>query len=159
MRARVFSLGCVIVLKTFARVTELDNTTLLFPQSETSGVPCGPLELLRSWFEEPMHWDEMAGEILAKRLNRSGSRRASSTIFNAPRVPTVTLTSRSVALDKRALHQLALPARMSNRLSTGEWKKHILEAACAKHKPGFQNYCDIFWKNIANWRSFHYLSH
>lgn len=87
-------------------------------------------------FEETMHWDEMAGEIHAKRLNRSGTRRASSTVLTAPRVPTVMLTSRSIALDKRALHQLALPARMSNRLSTGEWKKHILEAVCAKHKPG-----------------------
>ncbi|XP_067256331.1 protein CBFA2T3 isoform X1 [Chanodichthys erythropterus] len=66
-----------------------------------------------------MHWDEMAGEIHAKRLNRSGTRRASSAVLTAPRVPTVMLTSRSIALDKRALHQLALPARMSNRLSTG----------------------------------------
>ncbi|XP_048042327.1 protein CBFA2T3 isoform X4 [Megalobrama amblycephala] len=66
-----------------------------------------------------MHWDEMAGEIHAKRLNRSGTRRASSTVLTAPRVPTVMLTSHSIALDKRALHQLALPARMSNRLSTG----------------------------------------
>ncbi|XP_042584418.1 protein CBFA2T3 isoform X3 [Cyprinus carpio] len=66
-----------------------------------------------------MHWDEMAGEIHAKRLNRSRTRRASSSTLTAPRLPTVTLTSHSVTLDKRALHRLALPAHMSKRQSTG----------------------------------------
>ncbi|XP_051565156.1 protein CBFA2T3 isoform X4 [Myxocyprinus asiaticus] len=55
-----------------------------------------------------MHWDEMTGEIHAKRFSRSGIRRASSTtsLFSAtlaaPRVPTVTLTSHRVVPDKRA---------------------------------------------------------
>ncbi|XP_016396390.1 protein CBFA2T3-like isoform X3 [Sinocyclocheilus rhinocerous] len=66
-----------------------------------------------------MHWDEMAGEIHAKRLNRSGTRRASSSTLAAPRLPTVMLTSHSVTLEKRALHRLALPAHMSKRQSTG----------------------------------------
>lgn len=159
----VFSLGCAIV-HAWRRLRGLLNwttTTLLFPQSETSGVSCGPLELLRSWFEEPMQWNEMAGEIHAKRLNRSGTRRVSSTILTAPRVPTVMLTSHSVALDKRALHRLALPARMSNRQSTGEWKKHSTGSVC-KTQAWFlfqilllRYFCDIFWKNIANWCSFH----
>ncbi|XP_042616884.1 protein CBFA2T3-like isoform X4 [Cyprinus carpio] len=61
----------------------------------------------------------MAGEIHAKRLYRSGIRRVSSTALTAPRVPTVTLTSHSVTLDKRALRRLALPAHMSKRHSTG----------------------------------------
>ncbi|XP_026123964.1 protein CBFA2T3 isoform X5 [Carassius auratus] len=66
-----------------------------------------------------MHWDEMAVEIHAKRLNRSRTRRASSNTLTAPRLPTVTLTSHSVTLDKRALHRLALPAHLSKRQSTG----------------------------------------
>ncbi|XP_043101561.1 protein CBFA2T3 isoform X4 [Puntigrus tetrazona] len=66
-----------------------------------------------------MHWDEMAGEIHAKRLNRSGTRRASSSTLAAPRLPTATLTSHRVTLEKRALHRLALPAHMSRRQSTG----------------------------------------
>ncbi|XP_051980865.1 protein CBFA2T3-like [Xyrauchen texanus] len=55
-----------------------------------------------------MHWDEMTGEIHAKRFSRSGIRRASSTTSHfsttlaAPRVPTVTLTSRRLVPDKRA---------------------------------------------------------
>ncbi|XP_050971289.1 protein CBFA2T3 isoform X4 [Labeo rohita] len=66
-----------------------------------------------------MLWDEMAGEIHAKRLNRSGTRRVSCTALTTPRVPTVMLTSHSVTLDKQALHRLALPAHMSKRHSTG----------------------------------------
>lgn len=71
-------------------------------------------------YRKPMLWDEMAGEIHAKRLNRSGTRRVSCTALTTPRVPTVMLTSHSVTLDKQALHRLALPAHMSKRHSTGE---------------------------------------
>ncbi|XP_059392980.1 protein CBFA2T3 isoform X3 [Carassius carassius] len=66
-----------------------------------------------------MHWDEMAVEIHAKRLNRSRTRRASSNTLTEPRLPTVTLTSHSVTLDKRALYRFALPAHLSKRQSTG----------------------------------------
>ncbi|XP_052457179.1 protein CBFA2T3 isoform X4 [Carassius gibelio] len=65
----------------------------------------------------------MAGEIHAKRRNRSGIRRVSSTALHAPRVPTFMLTSHSVTLDKRALRRLALPAHMSKRHSTGSTRQ------------------------------------
>lgn len=107
-------------------------------------VSCGPLKHLRSLFVELcklMHWDEMAGEIHAKRPNRAGTRRASSTALTAPRLPTVMLTSHSVNLDKRALRRLALPAHMSKRQSTGEWKKHTfaVESSKTKQNAGYQS--------------------
>ncbi|XP_073763446.1 protein CBFA2T3 isoform X4 [Danio rerio] len=70
-----------------------------------------------------MHWDEMAGEIHVKRFNRSGSRRTLSAALTPTRVPTVMLTSRSIALDKQALHRLALPPYVSKRQSTGNTGK------------------------------------
>lgn len=109
-------------------------------------VSCAPLKHLWSLFVELcklMYWDEMAGEIHAKRLNRAGTRRASSNALTAPRLPTVMLTSHSVTLDKRALHRLALPAHMSKRQSTGEWKKHThsltVEPSKTQQNAGYQS--------------------